>query len=130
MLIIKIIKDSIILFLLIYALMDICRHITACLIKQLHNPLPRKGFYVLDLSEEHPCRIEYHIRCAAEKYENIYLITDESPAESQAMVEKLSQSLSNINLVTRFGLMQMIANETERDAFSAYESAKNHIQSK
>ncbi len=113
MLYLTILKDAIILFLLIYAIMDLCHHVTQWLLSLLHKEWAPVGYYVLDLSSEPVNRLEYTVRYTARHQEKVLIVTDTSEQETIAILQALCREFDHLTLMSRQEFSQCFERQTD-----------------
>ncbi|MBR6729184.1 MAG: hypothetical protein IKL80_03390, partial [Clostridia bacterium] len=114
---ISIIKDSIILFLLLYALVSLAdqfvRFLSLHLIPQKTQP---QGFYLLDLAGIPSESLEQTLRTfISEKKDRILLITDENNEERTDIIELLCKEFKYVTPLSRKELAMFFTTQTALD---------------
>jgi len=121
---ISIIKDSIILFLLMYALIDLCRHFTHLLSKWLYVEPPQHGIYLWDATCRSVCSLECSLRSIAAKQSSpVYVIFNIEETEKYEILIRLYQEYDNIIPVTREECLNFITSGIYPTVFSVHNKA-------
>ncbi|MBQ4518829.1 MAG: hypothetical protein II997_09655 [Clostridia bacterium] len=118
---IAIIKDSIILFLLIYAIIDLCQHFVHFLSKWLAVESPIWELHFWDATQHPLCGLECALRIAASKQkEPVWVIYNSTETEKYEILTRLCRDYENITLITREECLQMITDETDQVVSSVH----------
>lgn len=113
-----ILRDSIVLFLLIYAVVDLGNHLINWLTRRLtEDETGKTGFYLMDMTGQTASYAEFSIRTAAHHENTVLLISDPQEAETAAITERLCQELEYVHTTTRAELIDWLKSETSPDAF-------------
>ncbi|MBR7164170.1 MAG: hypothetical protein IKD21_04280 [Clostridia bacterium] len=98
-----IIKDSFIIFLLVYALLDIAEKLCLYLSRFTVSPTEHvRKYYVIDISNTQADQLEYALRKALTGCkDNILLITENNPPETDAIIANLRREFAGLYPVTR-----------------------------
>ncbi len=114
----SILRDSIVLFLLIYAVVDLGNHLINWLTRRLtEEETGKTGFYLMDMTGQTASCAEFSIRTAARHENTVLLITDPQEAEIAAITKRLCRELEYVHTVTRAELIDWLKSETSPDAF-------------
>ena len=113
----SVIKDSIVLFLLLYALVSLAeqlvRFLSVCLTPKCSLP---QGFYVLDVTGIPPEGLELTLRSYIAKNKGkILLLTDKSNRESADIITLLCNEFEHVTLLSRQQLAEQLTTQTALD---------------
>lgn len=113
----SILKDSVILFLLIYAVLQLAESLLQFLLRRLSVKKSEKRiFYVLNTLGMTPDRLEGLVRsCAAAKQEEILLITNGKDKETAALVALLCKEFEQLTPISPETLPAFFTEETALD---------------
>ncbi len=128
----QILKDSVILFLLIYALINLaeklCRYI-ASITDFPDECLPK--FYVMDTSKTPAEKLEYLLRKELSTcHDAIYVITSEANTEAKAIVEKMACDYVTLFPIRKEELQTIITAQEVPDVSLKAESSADLSQGK
>ncbi len=119
----KIIKDSLVLFLLVYALFDIIQHLVRYLTRCFLKDAEANCFHLVDLTNQSTIQMECNLRLAATKYkEPIILLIKETDKEQWTVLKKLCNDFENLYPVSHAEYIKYLSSETSPVVFSKNES--------
>ncbi len=127
-----IIKDSIILFFLVYALLELAEDLLNFLKKLLprHSAHPRK-FYTIDLENVKAEKLEGLLRQSTHVWlDPVFLIAENLTPEATALLHKFQRSHAALYLVTRKEMQKIISSQEALDAFLESGPTASPAQSK
>ncbi len=114
-----ILKDSIILFLLIYAILTLAEQFLRFLMRFLEQRSDyARSFHVLDISGTHTTQLEHIIRSfVGTCKETVFLVTETSDPETNAIVHNLCREFDVLFAVSRAEFLRITGSLTALDAF-------------
>ena len=114
-----IIKDSVILFLLVYAMLELAEACLKLIKKSLFRPTVwAKNFHVIDLSGFPVDRLEGCVRQSVHSSTDpVFLITENNTPETEVILSKLKQEFSAFYPVSRGEFQQITSSRGALDAF-------------
>ena len=119
----KIIKDSLVLFLLVYALLDIIQSLVRHLAQFLLKNSESKCFHLVDLTNQSTIQMECSLRFVATKYkEPIIVLIKETDEEQNKVLKKLCLDFENLHPISRSEFIKYFSNETSPVVFLKNES--------
>ncbi len=115
----SILKDSVMLFLLIYAVFNLTEQLIHFFMRYpgKQNGQLRK-FHVIDASNVLPEQLEYSLRCEMSNCKDaVFLLMDFPDPESDAITHALCKEFSGLHPITRGEFLKIISSPTALDAF-------------
>jgi len=114
-----IVKDSIMLFLLIYALLSLTEKLVLLLKRfYLESPCSARKFHVIDISHIQTGQIEYTLRKELTDCKNpVFLIIGNISSETEAIIARLQRKYNCLHPISRSELLDIIASPIALDAF-------------
>ena len=127
-----ILKDSVILFLLVYAILTLAEQFVRFLMRFLEKePGCSHGLHVFDITEIDKTQLEGSIRRYVRSCrETIYLLTETDDTETNAIVQNLCREFDVLFAVNRSDFFEIIDSPKVRDAFLTAEQREGPDKSK
>ncbi len=128
----SILKDSIIIFLLVYALLQLAEQLIGVLVRQFQSPedFPFR-YYVLDVSQVSCEKLEYIIRSEMTgRKKHTFLITEFPDSESNSIISKLCYEYDTLYPVTRNEFQRIISSPEALASFLGALQGANPAESK
>ena len=118
---VPIIKDSIILFLLMYAIIDLCHRFVCFLAKRLTLESTPWELHFYDATRHALCGLECSLRLVASKQkEPVWVIFNIEETEKYEILSRLCQDYENIILITQEECVEMITAGTNSSVSSVH----------
>lgn len=128
----QILKDSVVLFLLIYALISLAEKLCIYIAHIIDFPderLPK--FYVIDASKIQAEKLECLLRKELSSCnDSVYVLTNETNSEATAIIEKLSYNYVSLFPIRKEELQTIITAQEEPDVSLKAESSADLSQGK
>ncbi|MBE7022140.1 MAG: hypothetical protein E7414_02850 [Ruminococcaceae bacterium] len=111
--VVSIIKDSLIIFLLVYAVLQLAESFLQFLLRHLSAAKTEKRFfYVLNALGTTPDCLEGLVRSTARRQEEIFLVSDEQDEETKALVAILCKEFEHLTPISPEALQLLLTEET------------------
>lgn len=119
----SIIQDSIIIFLLIYAVLQLAEHLIRFLVQCFKDPACSScKYHVIDVSETIQTQLEYTIRSEMMDCKtHTFLITEYPDKESNLIIAKMCNEYDFLYPVTRSEFLRIVNSPEALDAFLSIE---------
>ncbi len=127
-----ILKDAVLLFLLLFAILHLFEHFHQFLNRILiHKGTVPKIYHILDITDVPADTLEYNIRQFIKEHpESVFLIQNAKNPESELILKQLKREFPALYTVSRSDLPGMISSPAEPDVSSETEPEEDPVQGK
>ncbi|MBE7048505.1 MAG: hypothetical protein E7393_03945 [Ruminococcaceae bacterium] len=126
-----ILRDAIVLFLLIYALLDLAHHFLRFLSHMLTETEPKvEGTYILNIDNIPIERTENIIRSAMMQGKTLLLLTSAVESETVSIAKQISRKFPYVHIVTREEFGDWLKSGTTIPSFVTHDTKANPNPSK